>query len=178
MTKKEFVRSDAHKKSRISKGWRKPKGIQNKKRLNRKNHGKNVVPGYGSPISEKGKHKSGLAIANVSQISELKDINPKTTGIIISKTGKKTKMEIITEAEKLKITVLNLDISKYKESVKKFLEDRKKTVDEKKKKAAEKKKEKLDEKIEKAKEKKEELTPEEKKKQEKEEKDKILIKRN
>lgn len=177
MTKKTFVRKDAHKKARISNTWRKPKGIQNKKRLNRKNHGINVRPGYCSPVSSRGKHKTGLEIVPVISIESLKSIDPKTQGVLILKTGKKTKMEIIKEAEKLKIQILNLDVAKYKESVEKFLADRKDTATKREKKEAQKKKESLDEKVDNKKDE-PELSAEEKKKLEKEEKDKILTKGN
>ena len=175
---KKFIRKDAHKKTRVGTGWRKPKGIQNKKRLQRKGNATKVKPGFGTKTTEKNTTRQGLKIITITTTEELKNINPKTQAIIISKTGKKKKLEIIAEAEKAKITITNFNAARYKENAQKQQEQKEETSKERKKKleekartekAAEKKKE--DKKTETT-----ELSDEEKKKHEKEEKDKVLTK--
>lgn len=175
---KEFKRKDLHKKKRLPDKWRKPKGITNKMGLKRKGHRVKVSPGFGTKNSDKGTHnKSGLKIVIITSKEQLKSVNPKLQGIILGKAGKKKKLEIIDEAEKLKITILNFKIKEYKESAEQYLKIKKQEAEEREKKKAA--KEEAEKKADKKKEEKKEepeLSEEEKKKQEKEEKDKIIIK--
>ena len=46
-----FMRKDAHKKKRVARGWRKPKGRQNKMRLHRKAHPVVVKPGFKKKVT-------------------------------------------------------------------------------------------------------------------------------
>lgn len=171
----KFIRKDQNKKRRIPENWRRPKGITNKRRLNRKGHAANVRTGYGTKATERGKNKQGLMIVSVATIEQLKAINPKTQAALIAGVGKKRKTELIAEAEKLKLTLVNLNVAKYKAKVAEFLKNKKSTADKKKEEKEEEKK--ADNKKETAekKEEKEEKTPEQKKKEEKAEKDKVLI---
>ncbi len=185
---KEFIRKDMHKKKRISgSGWRKPKGITNKRRLNRKGHSANVRPGYGSPGSER--NKVGLLeIVTVYNIRDFDGLNPKSHCVLIGRVGKQKKLDLIAKAEELAFKIVNLQVDKYKKDAEAFFAERKessKAKDEEKKKKeaaakeAEKDKEKKKAEDDKAKEEKEEeLSDEEKKKLEKKEKDKILTQKN
>jgi len=185
MASNKFIRTSAHKKKRMAPGWRKPKGLQNKKRLQLKNHGINVKPGYRKPKTTRGKSKE-LEIISTTSLELLKLMDKKTQAVLIGRTGKKKKLEIIAEAEKLGIQIVNLNTENYKENASKFLEERKKAVNVRNKKQQDKKQQELEkEKAEKEKKAKKdeekdsqkaELTPEEKQKKEKEEKDKILTK--
>ena len=172
---KTFIRKDVNKKARLPVTWRKPKGITNKKRLNRKGHTINVRTGYGSKDSDRNKIQ-GLKITLVNTSAELKKLNPKTQCAILARAGKKKKMELIKEAQTLKIKIVNLNTTKYEENVKKFLEARQQKTKNKKQDEAQKETQKKND------EKKQEavptpeLTDEEKKKAEKAEKDKILTK--
>ena len=183
---KKFVRKDINKKKRISGGgWRKPKGITNKMRLNRKGHPSNVRPGYGSPDAERNK-VAGLEIVSVYNVSDVEKIKPKNQCVVIGRVGKQKKLDIIKKAEELKLTIVNLKVDKFKESAQDFFDARQKLskekLDEKKKKEEELKKEAEKKEAEKkkseAKEEKEQLSDEEKQKQEKKEKDKILTQKN
>lgn len=180
---KEFKRKDLHKKKRLPDKWRKPKGITNKMGLKRKGHNVKVSPGFGTKKSEKGKHRTGLKIIKITSKEQLKSVNPKTDGIILGKSGKKKKLEIIEEAEKLKITILNFKIKQYKESAEQYLKIKKQEAEEREKKKAAKEeaekkaeKKKSDKKEDKKEEEKTELSEEDKKKQEKEEMEKIITK--
>lgn len=176
-----FVKQDVHKKTRLKKKWRRPRGRHSKIRLNIRGYRKGVRKGYGSPRAVYGFHPSGLKEIKVSNINDFEKINSKEHGAVISSTvGIKKRIELLKKAKELGIVVLNFkDIDKFlkdteekrkvekeaKEKRKKAKESKKK---EKEKKADEKKKEKLAEK----------LTEEEKKDKEKMEKDKILTKKD
>jgi large subunit ribosomal protein L32e len=175
--KPNFVREDSHKKKKLRKsGWRKPKGLHSKLRHKFKGHMTTVNNGFRSPNAVRGLHRLGLKQIVVRNILQLKKINPKTDGIIIGAIGLRKKIEIIKEAQLLKITILNVkDANKFLEAVKEKQEKKKKDKEAKEK--ENKKEEKKEEKKEIKEEKKEEVAEEDKKKEEKKEKDKILIKR-
>jgi large subunit ribosomal protein L32e len=175
---KKFIRKDAHKKKRLALVWRKPKGITNKQRLQRLGHAIRVKVGFGTKKEDRNKNKQGLMIVTVATLAELQKINPKTQAALLAGVGKKRKMELIAEAQKHKITLVNFNSKLYEEKAKKFMEEKKKISEKKKEKEVIKEKEQkqVEKKAEKTEEK-EELSLEEKKKEEKEEKDKILTKK-
>ncbi len=129
---KKFIRKDAHKKKRLSEVWRKPKGITNKMRLKRKGHCACVRPGYGTKATERGKNTQGLFIVTVSNLEELKKVDPKTQSALITNVGRNKKIVMIAEAEKLKITLTNLNSEAFKKNTVKFLSEKKKETAEKK----------------------------------------------
>lgn len=174
--KPDFVRQDSHKKSKLGKKWRRPKGWQSKIRLHKRGHIKEVSKGFGSPASVSGFHPSGLIPVNISTTKELEPIDPKEQGIVISgKVGMRKKIEIIKKAQEKGIRILSIKDSE------KFLKDAESKITERRsaKKEKEKDKEKKKKETESKKEKKEDklsekVTEEDKKDQEKKEKDKVL----
>ena len=183
---KEFIRKDMHKKKRISgSGWRKPKGITNKMRLNRKGHPLNVRPGHCSPVNQRNKFKN-LEVVVVYNVADFEGLNPKQHSVLLGRTGKQKKLDLIAKAEELKLEIVNLKVDKFKDNVESFFAERKQSskakVEEKKKKEAElKEAEKKDKDAKKeadSEEAQEDLSDEEKKKQEKKEKDKILTQKS
>ena len=108
-----FVRSDSHKKKRIGKVWRKPKGLQSKMRLQKKGFRKIVKIGYRTPKELRHKHPSGMNNIFVENIKQLKELNSDKDLITIKRIGIKKKIMIIKEAEKLKLKITNLDPSKF-----------------------------------------------------------------
>jgi large subunit ribosomal protein L32e len=186
---KKFIRKDINKKKRLPEKWRKPKGITNKMRLKHSGHSAHVRPGYGTKNSEKGKTIKGLRIIKVDTIEQLKKINPKTQAALLSGLGKRKKIELIAEAEKLNITLVNFNKEAYKTRAQKFLLEKKQDsakrketqleAEQKAKDAAAQKEKDKDEKTAEEKRQSKALSaPEEseKKKAEKAEKDKILTK--
>ena len=149
--KPTYLRSSIKIKSRLSKNWRKPKGLQNKMRLNKKGYPKAMRVGYGSPTEVKHlDQKSGLYPVVISNKKELEKINIKTQAILMSSTlGVKKKLEIIKIAEEKKIVLLQ-DVAKIKANIQKMLDakkkakakvvERKKTKEKKEKKVSDKKK--------------------------------------
>jgi len=177
---KDFIRKDAFKRKRVNQTWRKPRGLQNKKRLQKKGNARKVKPGFGTKDTDRHTTKAGLKIITITTQAQLKEVNPKTHAIIIGKTGMNKKLQLLEAAEKAKITVTNLNIKKYKELAEGKLKEKKESAKERETKLTEKTREE-EKKEKKAEEKKKEATkPEEteedKKKREKEEKDKLLTK--
>ncbi|MBT3416461.1 hypothetical protein HN425_00105 [Candidatus Woesearchaeota archaeon] len=125
--KPTFLRTDSNRKKYKNK-WRKPRGLQNKRRLKYKGHQKNPSQGYRSPVEVRGLHNSGLELINISNIKELDNIKKETQIVeVAARTGIKNKV-IILEACKAKgITVSNIkDIEKFITKVNDKLELRKK----------------------------------------------------
>lgn len=175
--KPKFSRQDSHKKKKLGDKWRRPKGLHSKMRLRKKGYKRSVKTGYGTPKSIKGTIKN-LERVFVNNVNDLKNIDEKKQGIIISSTvGMKNRVEIIKEAEKLKINILNIKSPKdYIKKAEEKVEEKKKDKEVKKlEKEAKKKEVKKEKKLEKEVEK--ELTEEEQKEQEKKEKDKVLTKK-
>lgn len=172
--KPTFIRHDAHKKSRVSKVWRRPKGRQNKMRLGMKGYARARSTGYGSPLAVRGLSPEGLTKSVVATKQAIDMLDNKKDGIIFSRTlGAKKKIDLVAYAQEKGFTILELDVDRFKKSVeetlakkaeqKKRLAKRKQARD--KKKASKKtNKEAI----------KEELSDEEKKVQEKKELDKLL----
>ncbi len=171
-----FIRTSGITKVRLKgSGWRRPKGITNKMRL--QEHGKRriVKAGYGTPAELRGVSvidgKTNVIVANVN---DLKKVGKMQKALIASTVGLKKKIQIIEEAKKQKIEVANITentINKKMSEInsKKQEQTSKKEERSKKKKEAEKKKEKASKKEEKSE------NEEESKKEEKKEKDKVLI---
>lgn len=177
--KPDFIRQDAHKRSKLRPCWRKPKGIQSKMRLKRTGYRKIVEVGYGCPAAVRGLSREGLMPVIVSNLSGLKKIEEGQAAVIARAVGQKKRAEIAKMAGELGIRILNIrNIEEYLKSVneglqkkreekKKHTKEKEKKKEEREKKAGEKKKEDLAEK----------LTDEEKKEREKKEREKILTKR-
>ena len=172
-----FKRQDYHKKKRIGKVWRKPRGYQSKQRLRR--NGRVIVsPGYGTPAKLRHFNVDGLEIVHVSKLEDVQNLNSSSHCCIVSrKLGFRKKKPLIEELTKLGFKLINIRADYVQEMEQKLLE-RKQEKKIKEKELAEKEK-KIDEKDKKteSKVKKPELTDEEKKKADKKEIDKILTRK-
>lgn len=187
--KPTFIRQDAHKKAEIGSKWRRPKGLQSKMRLHKKGYCRSVEIGWGSPAEVRGLTKDGMNVIKVNNLSALSSLDPKKDVLLILNIGKRNKIQILKEAEKFGLKILNVkDSAAFIKSV----EDELKLRKDKKAKDATKKEEKQKTLEKKAKEKEEKETKEKapedkkdlsetvedevkKKETEKKEQDKILI---
>lgn len=173
--KKPVFKRQCYIRKEVGTKWRAYKGIHSKARLGLRGHQNRVEPGYGSPCEVRGLHKTGLKIVLVNSLLDLAKINPKEAGIVISSNvGMKKAIQILNEAKKKSLHVLNVKADDYLKRIESRLALKKKAKEEKSKKKEQKKKEKP--KAEK-KEEKPELSEEEKKEAEKAEKEKVLTKK-
>ncbi len=108
--KPTYKRVQSHQFAKLSEvKWRKPKGMGNKVRRNRR--GKPSMPqvGFGSPKAIKGYNKEGFKEVIVNNVSELKNVNTKTeVAMVGGNVGAKKKLEILAEAKKANIKVSNV----------------------------------------------------------------------
>ena len=89
--------------------WRKPKGMGNKVRRNRR--GKPSMPqvGFGSPRAVRAMNKYGFKEVVVSNIKDLEAIDSKTQAAVLSKTlGSRKKLDLLAKAKTLKIKIANV----------------------------------------------------------------------
>lgn len=108
----EFIRyyNKEHKIRLEDSPWRRPKGIDNKIRMKRKGYPPMVNVGYRGPREVRGIHPSGFIEVIVHNPQELSKIDPSTQAIRIASTvGVKKRIEIIREAVRRGIKVLNVD---------------------------------------------------------------------
>lgn len=128
--KPDFVRQESWRYDRLKESWRRPKGIDNKMRRKIKGWPQTVNVGYRGPKAARGLHPSGYEEVLVHNIYELKKVNPKTQAVRIAHTvGRKTRLQILAEARKKKITVLNVGV---REEEKKAEAEKEETEEEKK----------------------------------------------
>ncbi len=193
----KFVRTDAHKKAKLEGKWRKPKGLQNKMRLQKKGYRRIVKSGYGTPASLKGVSADGKKRVLVSNIKELEALNPKEHVAVISSTlGAKKKIALLEKCKSKGVDVFRVkDAEKKISELKSRFEERKnrnreareektkkkKTLEEtlkgKKTKKKQEEKKKVGAEEEKKTEKTEKESREDIEKKQKEEKDKIITKK-
>ena len=103
--KHSFKRQDFQLK-KLKNKWRKPKGLHSKLRLKKEGHQKRPNVGYKNP-----KELRNLFLSKFKfiKINNIKDLEKAKDNIVLSKNlGSKKKVEIIEEALKLKLNVLNL----------------------------------------------------------------------
>jgi large subunit ribosomal protein L32e len=106
--KPNFVQTDQHKKKRLKNYWRRPRGLQNKKRRHILGKGETARVGYGSPTAVKGLHPSGFQDVLMSRVQDLDELDPGTQAVRIARTvGQRKRMEIINKARSLGLKILN-----------------------------------------------------------------------
>jgi large subunit ribosomal protein L32e len=142
--KPNFIRQEAKKHKRLAQVWRKPKGRHSKLRLKRRGKAKMVSVGYRAPEEVRGLFKGNIQQVLVSKPEHLKFIK-KGEVAVLKKTSNKNRLEILLEAKKLNIQVINfphLDkkIAQIKESLSSKKIAKKLKVDKKAKKEEEEKK--------------------------------------
>jgi large subunit ribosomal protein L32e len=126
----KFIRQDGHKKAKLKRSsWRKPKGLQNKMRLQKKGYRRLPKVGMGTPGAEKNT-LNGKEIIRISSVEQL--VNAKGKIAILSSVGMKKKIIILEEAIKQNIE-FNFDVKKVLEGFNKEISERKKASEEYKK---------------------------------------------
>jgi large subunit ribosomal protein L32e len=104
----EFVRQESWRYDRLAPNWRRPKGKDNKMRKQVSGVPPLAKVGYKGPRKSRGLHPSGYNDILVFNIKDLTKIDPKVDAVRIAHTvGNKKRIEIVTEATKLKMKILN-----------------------------------------------------------------------
>lgn len=108
----DFIRQESWRYDRLSANWRKPKGIDNHQRKQKKGWPALVKIGYGGPKIARGLHPSGYTDNLVYNLKDLEKLNPKTDGVRFGHgVGKKKRLEIITKAKEMNFKVFNARVS-------------------------------------------------------------------
>ena len=103
----KFERPESWRYVRISKNWRKPKGIDNKTRQKRRGWPASPNVGYGSPKAIRDLHPSGMEEVAVFNLGDLAIIDPDTqVARIGGSVGARKRSKIVEEALKREIRVL------------------------------------------------------------------------
>lgn len=106
--KPDFERQEGYRYKRLKEGWRRPRGRHSKLRKSEKARGRKPGTGYMSPAAVRGLTGQGLEAVLVSNRDDVLKMDPKKQAAVIrSAVGKKKRMEIISEAEKRQIRLLN-----------------------------------------------------------------------
>ena len=93
---------------RIDSRWRKPKGFDSFMRIQKKSWPAIVKIGYRGPKAVRGLHPSGYNDILIHNIDGLKNLDPSNDAIrLSSKIGKRYRLLIINEADKLGFKILN-----------------------------------------------------------------------
>jgi large subunit ribosomal protein L32e len=104
----KFIRQESWRYDRLAESWRKPKGKDNKMRLQKSGVPALVKVGYRGPKAARGLHPSGYRDNLIHNTDELVKLDPKKDAARIGHTvGKKKRIEIINKAVDLGIKVLN-----------------------------------------------------------------------
>jgi large subunit ribosomal protein L32e len=108
----DFVRQESWRYSKLSETWRKPKGMDNHQRKQKKGWPALVRVGYGGPKIARGLHPSGFTDNLVYNLKDLEKLDPKKDGIRFAHgVGKKKRTEIITKAIEKNFKVFNARVS-------------------------------------------------------------------
>lgn len=92
----------------VKKSWRKPRGVDNKKRIRKAFAGASPKIGYGNSRAVKYNHPTGTREALVRNLHDLQDAINKSVSIrIASNVGGKKRALMLNMAKEFKLKVLN-----------------------------------------------------------------------
>ena len=110
--KPKFLRQEFGKLKRLKEKWRRPRGIDSKKRVGKRGKGKLPKIGYKKPENLRHLHPSGYRPILIHNVKELENLDPKKEAIVIaSAVGRRKRNDIIRIANEKKIAILNPKLS-------------------------------------------------------------------
>lgn len=108
-----FMRMNVQGLTRIKEAWRRPRGLDNKIRIERRGYPTKVKVGYRGPKEARGLHPCGLIEVLVHSTNELEKLDPARHCIRIAGTlSRRKKQEIAERAAKLGLRVVNFALSR------------------------------------------------------------------
>lgn len=111
--KPNFVRSESWRYDKFSESWRRPRGLDHKMRRKIKGWPPTVSVGYKGPKTARGLHPSGYREVLVHNVSDIATVDPATQAARIAHTvGMRKRAQIIAQAKKRKVYVLNFKVIK------------------------------------------------------------------
>lgn len=106
--KPDFARPESWRYLKLKENWRRPRGLDNKVRRKIKGWPPGVSVGYKGPKTARGLHPSGYKEILVYNAKEVSAVNPESQAARIAHTvGKRKRAQIIAEAKKRKVFILN-----------------------------------------------------------------------
>jgi large subunit ribosomal protein L32e len=109
--KPAFLRQESWRDTKFSESWRRPRGLDNKVRQKVKGWPASPNTGYKGPKIARGLHPSGYREVIVYNTADVATVDSNTQAIRIAHTvGKRKRVLILAEAEKLQIKVLNTPV--------------------------------------------------------------------
>lgn len=113
-----FVREESWRYKRVKEPWRAPHGKTSRVRRSKKGWPAVVKIGYSKPRATRGLHPSGLREVIVWRVKDLQSLDPKVhAGRIAHTVGENKRVQIIEEAKKANIRILNPGLKKPAEAV-------------------------------------------------------------
>ena len=104
----KFVRQESWRYDKLKPSWRKPKGIDNKMRLQVAGFPPLVKVGYRTPKAARGLHPSGMMEKLVHNVAELDGIDSRVFAVRIARTvGARKRQAIHDKSVKLGLKILN-----------------------------------------------------------------------
>ena len=108
-SKPAFVRPESWRYDKFSVSWRRPRGLDNKIRRKIKGWPPGPSTGYKGPKAARWLHPSGFEEVLVHNVEELVKLNPETEAARIAHTvGKRKRGQIVVEARKCNLRILNV----------------------------------------------------------------------
>jgi len=109
----KFNVPNSDRKKRVKDRWRKPRGIDNKKRIGIKKMGASPNVGWRSARDDRGFHPSGVREVLVRSIKDLESLQEKDNIAlrIAAAVGAKKKLAILEKAKSMGLVVLNPNVS-------------------------------------------------------------------